>query len=222
MFSRISKIAEYFIRARIIYPRSSTRRYGFLLDLVYNNKIKTILEIGVYNGRRAVEMITTAGIHHRPDDITYLGFDLFEEMDDEIMKNQLSKRPDTLESLKTKIGGTGARVELFKGFSEETLPKLIAQISYYPEFELVFIDGGHAVETIRSDWKNVEKLMTAKTIVVFDDYYIDRPDLTGKFGCNNTIDSLKDDYQIEYSDQMDSFEQEDGILKIRMVKVAKR
>ncbi len=218
--SKIRNFIEYLLRAKYVYPTSSTRRYGVLLDLVYKHKIKTIMEIGVYSGRRAMEMINTAKIRYSPEEITYLGFDLFEEMNDEILKNQLSKRPDTLDSLQTKIGKTGATIHLFKGFSEETLPKVAAQKNRYPEIGLVFVDGGHAVETIMSDWKNVRKIITEKTIVVFDDYYLERPDLTEKFGCNKVIDSLGDEYNIGFFDNIDSFDQENGKLNIRMVMVS--
>jgi hypothetical protein len=106
--NKFKNLLEYMIRAKIIYPSSSTKRYSALMDLVFKNRIKTIMEIGIYTGRRAVEMINTAIIHHRPNDITYLGFDLFEEMNDDILRDQLSKRPDTLSALQAKIERTGA------------------------------------------------------------------------------------------------------------------
>jgi predicted O-methyltransferase YrrM len=217
--NKFKNLLEYMIRAKIIYPSSSTKRYSALMDLVFKNRIKTIMEIGVYTGRRAVEMINTAIIHHRPNDITYLGFDLFEEMNDDILRDQLSKRPDTLSALQAKIERTGARIHLFKGFSEETLPEMAARKHLYPEIEFVFIDGGHAVETISSDWENVRKIMTERTIVVFDDYYIGRPDLTEKFGCNRVIDSVGNEYEVEFLNSIDSFPQESGTLNIRMVKI---
>jgi len=213
--------AAYLLRTRIIYAKSATRRYCLLFDLIRANRIKTIMEIGVYDGRRALEMISTARIHHRAKEITYLGFDLFEQMDDEILRNQFSKRPDTLDSLKEKIGNTGARVELFRGFSGKTLPRMITERDLYPEPELVFIDGGHAVETIGSDWENVRRLMTRRTIVVFDDYYVDRPDLIEKFGCNKIVDSLGTEFDVEFPDRIDAFERENGLFKIRMAKVTK-
>ncbi len=180
------------------------------------------MEIGVYDGRRALEMISTARIHHRAKEITYLGFDLFEQMDDEILRKEMSKRPLTLDSLKAKLSATGARIELFRGFSNETLPGLIENRDSYPGPGLVFIDGGHAVETIESDWNNVRKLMTKDTIVVFDDYYVERPDITPRFGCNKIVESAGPEYKVEFQENMDTFEREEGILKIRMVTVTKR
>ena len=67
---------KFFYRT-VKYYLSNTKRYAFLLNSIYKNKPKTILEVGVYNGNRAVEMIETAKIFNK--DIMYYGFDLFEE-----------------------------------------------------------------------------------------------------------------------------------------------
>jgi hypothetical protein len=214
---------EYIIRARVIYPLSSTRRYRVLLDIVFENRINTILEIGVYTGRRALELIKTAGICYHSKDVTYLGFDLFEELNDEILKDQLSKKPDTMNAVCHKIEKTGANVFLFKGFSEETLPQLILKKDDYPPLGLVFIDGGHSIATISSDWENVRKLLSENTIVVFDDYYVDCPTLTDRFGCNAVIDTLdRTLYDVEFIEIVDSFDQDWGKLNVQMVKVTLR
>lgn len=214
---------EYIIRSKAIYPLSSTRRYRVLLDIVYQNRIKTILEVGVYTGRRAVEMIKAGGIHYRPKDITYIGFDLFDEMNDEILKDQLSKKPDTMKAVRHKIEKTGANVFLFKGFSEETLPRLISEKDDYPPIGLVFIDGGHSIATISSDWENIRNLLTENTIVAFDDYYVDCPTLTDRFGCNAVIDTLdRTLYDVEFIETVDSFDQDWGKLNVKMVKVTLR
>ena len=39
--------------------------------------------------------------------------------------------------------------------------------------DFIFIDGGHSLKTIKSDWNNVKKLINKKSEVVFDDYYHD-------------------------------------------------
>lgn len=218
-----ANLIEYIIRARVVYPLSSTRRYRVLLDIVLENRIKTILEIGVYTGRRALEMIKTAGIYYHPKDVTYLGFDLFDEMKDEILKDQLSKKPDTMNAARHKIEKTGANVFLFKGFSEEMLPQLILEKNDYPPIGLVFIDGGHSIATISSDWENVRKLLSEDTVVVFDDYYVDCPTLTDRFGCNVVIDTLdRILYDVEFIEIVDSFDQDRGKLNVQMVKVTLR
>lgn len=221
--SKWANFIEYIIRAKVIYPLSSTRRYRVLLDIVFENRIKTILEIGVYTGRRAVELIKTAGIYYHPKDVTYLGFDLFDQMNDEILKGQLSKKPDTMNAVRHKIEKTGANVFLFKGFSEETLPQLTLKKDDYPPIGLVFIDGGHSIATISSDWENVRKLLSESTVVIFDDYYVDCPTLIDRFGCNAVIDTLdRSLYHVEFIETVDSFDQDWGRLNVKMVKVTLR
>jgi predicted O-methyltransferase YrrM len=221
--SKLSNFFNYIFRAKVNYPLSSTKRYGALLDIVYKYRAKTIIEIGVYTGRRAVEMITTASIRHSPKDITYIGFDLFEQMNDEIYKNELSKMPDTMDTINRKIEKTGVNIHLFKGYSEETLPRMIAKRDEFPPVDFIFIDGGHSIETISSDWENARKLMSKNTIVVFDDYYLDCPDLIDKFGCNKIIDSLdRAIYDVAFLKVIDSFDQDRGKLNIQMVRVTLR
>ena len=66
---------------RIIkYLLSNTKRYSNILFFVLLHKPKTILEIGVYTGRRAQEMIEAAKVFNKK--IEYYGFDLFELMND--------------------------------------------------------------------------------------------------------------------------------------------
>ena len=67
---------KFFFRL-VKYYLSSTKRYAFLLQSIYKKKPKSIIEIGVYNGKRAIEMIETAKIFN--DEIVYYGFDLFED-----------------------------------------------------------------------------------------------------------------------------------------------
>lgn len=217
----MQEYAEYLFRSKCRYPLSSTKRYKILLDLVFEFKCKTILEIGVYTGRRAKEMIETAGIHHPAEDITYLGFDLFEQMDEATLKNELSKMPDKYFDIRQKLERTGARIFLFKGWSKDTLPEFISKKEDFPSVDLVFIDGGHSVEAITWDWTNVSKIMTNYTIVVFDDYYVDCPHLIEKFGCNEIIDGIdRNVFSVDILDTKDSFQNDWGDLNVCMVKVS--
>jgi hypothetical protein len=77
---------------RIIkYLLSNTKRYSNILFLVLINRPITILEIGVYTGKRATEMIEAAKVFNNK--IEYYGFDLFEMMNDKILKKEFSKIP---------------------------------------------------------------------------------------------------------------------------------
>ena len=53
--------------------------------------------------------------------------------------------------------------------------------------DFVFIDGGHSVETITSDWLWVSRIINPGAVVVFDDYY--KPEREG-FGCNRIVENI--------------------------------
>ena len=59
----------------IYYLQSNEKRYVNLLIQIFKKKPKKIVEIGVYNGRRAIQMIEAAKIFNK--DVEYYGFDLF-------------------------------------------------------------------------------------------------------------------------------------------------
>ena len=100
------------------------------------------------------------------------------------------------------------------GNTKKTLPK------FQPDrpIDFVFIDGGHSVETIQSDWDNIKKLMHKDTVVIFDDYYED----TAETGCQTTISSLGNKYFVEKISAPDSLASERRALgkhEISLVKV---
>jgi len=112
---------------------------------------------------------------------------------------------------------------LFKGYSEDTIPRMVIKRDDYPPVDSVLVDGGHLIETVSSDWENAHKLMLKHAIVVFDGHYMNCPDLIGKFGCSKIIDSLdKATYNVEFLEDIDSFDQDCGKCDIRMVEVALR
>lgn len=58
------------------------------------------------------------------------------------------------------------RITLVEGDSTITLPLLVDQKQTY---DLIHVDGGHAIETAQSDFKNSIKLMTHTTMIILDD-----------------------------------------------------
>ncbi len=202
-------------RCRVKYGRRP-RRYRQLLRLVRAAAPATLVEIGVYTGQRAVEMIEAARLAGVRD-IRYTGFDLFDQMDGEKLDAELSKWPDPIDAVRRRIAATGAAVTLIPGLSQETLPAHVAEQAG-ATVDFAFIDGGHAVETIRSDWTQVSALMGPRTTVVFDDYYVGRPDLTEAFGCNQVVESLdRALYDWEVLEDVDVFEKPDGPFRVAMV-----
>lgn len=152
-------------------------RYNHLLELIDEHKPRSIVEIGVWNGANAIRMIKQAQKHHK--DIAYIGFDLFEDATSETDAREFNvKNHNNVKAVAAYIKlETGITPYIVKGDTRETLPETVA--------DFVFLDGGHSVETINSDYQRVKD----SKVVVLDDYYTNGPDIK-KFGCNLLVDGL--------------------------------
>jgi len=164
------------------------QRYGQILDVIKHYQPKKILEVGTWNGDRAIKMVEAAG-----GKAFYFGFDLFEEANgetDEYEKN-VKKHYDVSE-IEMVLDAHKVQHRLVKGNTNETLSDF-AENYKTPDIDFAYIDGGHAVETIRSDWENVKKLMKPGGIVIFDDYYegMSEHDLD-KWGANRILEEIGD------------------------------
>ena len=172
---------------RIIkYLISDTKRYSVILSTIFYYRPKSIIEIGVYRGVRAKEMIQAAQIFNK--NIEYFGFDLFEMINKKIQRKELSKIPYSKKDIKNNLSKY-AKVRLFKGYTSKTLDKLKNK-----KVDLIFIDGGHRLDTIKNDWNKSIKFQKKNTIIIFDDYYLDNKKIIRNFGCNlvvNKIDEKK-------------------------------
>jgi predicted O-methyltransferase YrrM len=155
-------------------------RYDQLIDAVRQKAPNSILEIGTWDGRRAMQMLAVA-----PEGCQYHGFDLFEDATRETDAIEKNVKPHHyMEQVLDRLSGFNAL--LYKGNTRETLP------AFAPDrpIDFVWIDGGHSVETIRSDWENIKRVIAPDAWVFFDDYYTGSID-TSKFGCNLIIADLK-------------------------------
>lgn len=198
----------------IIFSRK--RRYQYLKEIIEKNNCRKIMEIGTWNGNQAIRMIETAKKLYPASDIEYYGFDLFELLDEKTALEELTKVPPPMKKVKKKLEKTGANIYLFKGDTKETLPKVINNL---PKMDLVFIDGGHSIPTIKNDWEQVKKIMDDKTIVIFDDYYHKRDDV----GCKKIIEGIDaNSYKVSILPIKDTFKTRWGFLEISFVQVKKR
>ena len=186
---------------------SGPQRNEMIHKLVAHYKVTNILEIGTWSGARAIKMASAlfeAGVQK----VHYTGFDLFEtatEQDDETEKNvKKHYSEDDVKGFLFNFAETAVKngreftYHLLKGNTNETL-KILKNKDYCnthnikPDF--AYIDGGHSVDTIRSDYNAVKHL----PIVLFDDFYTavdgqEAPDTT-KFGCNEIIEKdINDKY----------------------------
>lgn len=197
--------------------RMRPKRYANLLKVINENKCRRIMEIGVFDGVHATQMISVAKIFHPAEQIEYFGFDLFELLTEEELKQEFAKRPPVFHEVQERLEKTGANIHLYRGNTKATLPQLKNSLD---PMDFIFIDGGHCIDTISSDWKSVKDLMTERTIVIFDDYFTNtEPEVKG-IGCQTLIDSLdRNIYRVEILKPMDTFVHEWGILEVNMVKV---
>lgn len=192
------------------------------------------LEVGTYDGKRATAVLRAWTAFDRKFTANYYGFDLFEDLTPEMQAAELSKSklPPSEATVRAHMMRevSRTRIHLFKGNTTESLPRALSEIPRWsdtpllqrpvlnvlPEtVNLAFIDGGHSLATIQSDWDNVRRLMSVGTVVLFDDYYENRQD----FGCKQLIDKLRTDpeYVVELLDPVDHIPQNG--LQIRMAHV---
>lgn len=159
-------------------------RYQNLIVEIRELKPKSILEVGTWDGKHAKAMINAAQKYcTNAKDIIYFGFDLFEDF---VMQEEehCPKPPAKLHDVANYLAKTNAVIRLYKGNSKETLTKFKPKTP----IDFIFIDGGHSIKTILSDWNNVKRLIHEKSVVIFDDYYIEREDV----GCKLLLDDLKE------------------------------
>jgi len=150
-----------------------------------------ILEFGTYDGRSAIKMIEAAADIY--ENVLYYGVDLFSTMTLDDFEKEISKsvRPPPREEVRKLLSQTGATIMLLQGDSKTIMSALIHAI---PLMDFIFIDGGHSLETVKSDWAFARLLMHRNTRVLFDDYYLEKKDC----GCKVTVDGIdRRDYIVE-------------------------
>lgn len=212
--------AAAWLRYRLLMLRQRPRRYRRVFRAVYETRARRVLEIGTWNGVHARQMIETAGVHRAARDVTYFGFDLFEALTDEALAREFSKRPPSRAVVEAALRRTGATIRLFAGDTRVTLARALPELT---DIDVAFIDGGHAQDTIASDWSFVERVMGPHTVVLFDDYYVDpAPPLAG-LGCQSLIDGLdRRAFAVALDGAVDEFPQPWGTLTIRIAEVRRR
>ncbi len=195
-----------------LFGYNQARRYQHLTRLVRAGGARRLLEIGVFNGRHALELIEAAKEQHPADLVEYYGFDLFEALDEAWRSAEHSKMPLPQDQIQAMLNKSGAKIALYAGDTTKTLPAIAPQL---PVMDFILIDGGHAPATIASDWNSVAPLIGPSTVVLFDDYWNDET-----AGCKTLIDGLdRQRYQVEHLLPVDRFLREWGTQEISMVKV---
>lgn len=155
-------------------------RYEYLIEIIEYLEPKSIIEIGVAEGKNAEEMLRKTG-----NGTKYTGYDVF-DFTDKIFHNLVGNGKMVLseEEIFSKLSTLSADVTLHKGMTQDTLwPK-------GDKADLVWLDGDHRIEAIRKDFEAVKK----SRVIVLDDYYIEDNQQWSidKYGCNELVKSLQD------------------------------
>ena len=147
--------------------------HSYLNEFIRKNKCRKILEIGVYNGENARNMVEAAIQSVSPQEVEYYGFDFFSHYS----TSRVERRLDEL----------GCRSRLFKGNTMDTLSEAVKML---PKMDLVFIDGGKSYREAMSDWGNSALLMHDGTGVFVHN--------VGFSGVGRMVDEIpRDRYEVE-------------------------
>ena len=175
------------------------------LNEIAMKKPKNFLEIGVFHGVTARNVCELLYSIHKSD-FKYVGLDLFEENSentDEIIPNTkfnnpikkiyfkyiLGKDPYSIDAVSSLLKKFDKNVHLIKGNSNKLLQKIdMSKIDY------VFLDGGHAYNTVKNDLYYSKEVLENNGTILCDDY-----NLAYAPGVKKAIDEFvsENNYKIE-------------------------
>ena len=151
------------------------------LNEIASKKPKSFLEIGVFHGVTARNVCELLYNIHK-NDFKYIGLDLFGESSEsknEIIPNTkfnnplkkiyfkyiLKQDPYSFQAVTSLLKKFKNNVHLIKGNSNTLLKKIdMSKIDY------VFLDGGHAYETVKNDLNYSKPVLNNKGTILCDDY----------------------------------------------------
>ena len=148
-------------------------RYETLCELLTHSVVATgranIVEVGTWNGSRAIQMAETA-FAAGATSVSYIGFDTFEEGNDRAHEGHTKPHADSwlvgnrLNNYSVMMSRKGLTFDyhLVRGNTLETLPHSAAVVA---DATFAYIDGGHSYDTTLSDYKHLAHV----PYVVFDD-----------------------------------------------------
>lgn len=207
----IKRAYRFLVNRVLAYP-NKPKRYRYLFQTIKETQPTTLMEIGVWNGERAKEMISCASRYHDVKNIKYFGFDLFELITPDKFKKEISKQPPGYQEVLDKLNLTGANIRLYQGDTAVVLPKFVKESH---KIDFIFIDGGHSIETVKNDWSFSKELMHENSVVIFDDYW-NRVDS----GAKPIVDSIdREIYEVEILPITDRFKKEGDVLEIKFARV---
>ena len=172
---------------------------NILLNQIDIYKPKNFIEVGVFQG------VTSRNICEKlyqinKSEFKYHGIDIFEDTNDQIDSKEktakhnrianpfkhlifniiLKKDLFSIESIYIFLKKFKKNVFLYKGFSDVELPKI-----NMTDIDMIFLDGGHSYETVKSDISIILKSIKKGKIIICDDYDQE------SYGVKKAVDELK-------------------------------
>jgi hypothetical protein len=205
------------------YLNARGKHYRGLFELIEANQFKNIMEIGTSAGDTAIGMIRVAGRRAGGEEnICYHGIDLFEMGDPETWDAEFTGgyRPPTRDAVLARLKSeTKADIHL-KATDSNRYSDQVCSGEHAPgKMDLIYIDGGHSIETVKADWNTAQKLMHDGTAVVFDDYFVETPFI----GCKVVVDSIDHDvYDVKINPIYDDYAHPWGRLRTQLALVKRK
>lgn len=158
-------------------------RYFQLMDIAQSIQPKRFIEIGTWRGDQPINLRKVCS------EFEYIGLDLFEEADKRSDKDEKNvKKHYSLEYVDNRLTESGIPHRLYKGDSKHTFKQYLKDYGK-GSAELIYIDGGHSLKTIKQDFENA-KLAVKRNggMIVFDDYYTEMPkEELERFGAQSVL-----------------------------------
>ena len=188
------------------FRKTSLKQRGIgeeFLNEIASKKPKNFLEIGVFHGVTARNVCELLYSIHK-EDFKYIGVDLFGENAeniDEIIPNTkfinplkkiyfeyiLRQDPYSIEAVSNLLKKFENNTHLIKGNSNKLLQKIdMSKIDY------VFLDGGHAYETVKNDLNYSKPVLDKNGTILCDDY-----NLSYAPGVKRAIDEFVNDNNLK-------------------------
>ena len=166
------------------FRKTSLKQDGvgdFFLNIVKEKSPKTFLEVGVFHGVTARNICELLYSIHK-NDFRYIGLDLFEINDEnksEVIPNTLfsnplktiyfkfikNQNPYSKEAVEDLLKNFKNNINLIKGNSNLILKKIDMS-----KIDFVFLDGGHAYETVKNDLECCLDVINSNGTILCDDY----------------------------------------------------
>jgi len=130
------------------YSQQIPEQRSLLTNIINNDNVKTVMEIGFNGGHSAELILETSDVKLTSFDI---GYHSYVKIGKEYIDNKYPERHT-----------------LIIGNSIKTVPDFVKNNSNI-KFDVIFIDGGHDYKTSKQDLLNCKELAHKDTIVIMDD-----------------------------------------------------